>query len=101
MPSTRPNVQVQILHAELDAEEVPEGFKIGFSDDAAETAREAQSGGGKKRAAGEVSRHAPISFVRCCRDVRHRPTTRTARQTAHSERTLCHARVGSMHGAYR
>lgn len=48
------NAQVQILHAELDEEEVPEGFTVGFGDDAAESKHEEQPGGGKKRAADEV-----------------------------------------------
>ena len=48
------DAQVQILHAELDEEKVPEGFTVGLGDDAAETDHGEQAGGGKKRAADEV-----------------------------------------------
>ena len=50
----RLNTQVQILHAELDEEEVPEGFTLGLSNGASETSNDEQAGGGKKRAADEV-----------------------------------------------
>jgi ubiquitin-like 1-activating enzyme E1 B len=47
-------VQVQIVHAELDEEEVPEGFTVGLGNDASRTNPEEQASGGKKRAADEV-----------------------------------------------
>jgi hypothetical protein len=42
------------VHAELDEEEVPEGFTIGLGNDASRTNPEEQASGGKKRAADEV-----------------------------------------------
>lgn len=42
------------MHAELDEEEVPEGFTIGLGNDASRTNPEEQASGGKKRAADEV-----------------------------------------------
>lgn len=54
--------QVQIIHAEPDEEEVPEGFTLGFSAGTTEKETEKeQVGGGQKRAADEeVWTHYPI-----------------------------------------
>ena len=47
------------MHAELDEEEVPEGFTVGLGNDASRTNPEEQASGGKKRAADEVLLRAP------------------------------------------
>lgn len=67
MPVVCAVVQVQILHAELDEEEVPEGFSLGFSSDAAQSNSDEQAGGGKKRSADEVLRRAITPFSHCRR----------------------------------